>query len=108
MNKINQIKNIIRHPMTNKIAETGYELGFRFCMFYGAFYGLFNGMSIATNNIKNQKYDRPKFINPSVYFYGNLLILPVTGCAIGIIGGAAAGSIFPVSIPLIYFLNKNK
>ena len=105
---MNQIKNIIRHPTTSKIAKTGYELGFRFCTYYGAFYGAFSGLDIASNNIKNQRYFRPKFINPNVYFYGNLLILPFTGCAIGMIGGMAAGSIFPISIPLIYFLNKNK
>lgn len=105
---MNQIKNIIRHPTTIKIAKNGYELGFRFCTFYGAFYGLLYGSKIASNNIKNQSYTRPKLINPSVYFYGNLIIIPITGCAVGTIGGMVAGSIFPISIPLVYFLNKNK
>lgn len=105
---MNQIKNIIRHPTTSKIAETGYELGFRFCMFYGAFYGAFNGLDVASNNISNQKYDRPKFINPSVYFYGNIVTMPIIGGAIGMIGGAVVGATFPVSVPLIYFLYKNK
>lgn len=103
---MNHIKNIIFHPNTNKIMKTGYNLGFKFCKFFGAYYGLLNGFSIAQNNIKNQPYNRPKFINPSVYFYGNLIIMPITGCAIGMIGGMVAGSIFPISIPLVYFLNK--
>ncbi len=98
------IQKVITHPVTKHVIEHSFKFGATF----GGIFGILTGLGKASDNIKHQQYFRPKFINPYVYFYGNLIGMPIVGGATGIIGGGVIGATFPVSVPLMYIIYKTK
>lgn len=100
---MNHIRNIIKHPATKHIMLYSTHFGFTF----GGIFGALKGMDRGHYNNSIASYTRPKYINPSVYFYGNLIVMPFIGATVGAISCGAIGATAPVSLPVLY-LCKNK
>jgi len=60
---MNHIRNIVKHPATKEILMTSAQFGFAFGGIFGALKGFSRGHY-------NNRYTRPKYINPTVYFMG--------------------------------------
>jgi len=100
---MNHIRNIVKHPATKEIMMTSARFGFAF----GCMFGTLKGFDRGLYNIRTASYTKPKYINPSVYFWGNLIVMPFIGATVGAVSCAAIGATAPVSVPVLY-LCKDK
>lgn len=95
---MNHIRNIVKHPATKEIMLISGGFGFTF----GGIFGAIRGYDRWNYNHSIRSYNRPKYINPSVYFWGNLIVMPLIGATVGAISCGAIGATAPVSLPVLY------
>ena len=95
---MNHIRNIVKHPATKHIIIMSTQIGFVF----GGIFGALKGMDKGRYNIHTAPYTRPKYINPSVYFWGNLFVMPLIYSTVGAVTCSIIGATAPVSLPVLY------
>ena len=100
---MNHIRTIVKHPATQKIIIMSTQFGFTF----GSIFGALKGMDRGCHNNRTAPYTRPKYINPSVYYFGNLVVTPLIYGTVGAVSCSMIGMTAPISLPILY-LCKDK
>ena len=95
---MNHIRTIVKHPATKHIIIMSRQFGFVF----GGIFGAIKGIDRGCQNIHMAPYTRPKYIDPSVYFWGNLFVMPLIYSTVGAVTCSIIGATAPVSLPVLY------
>lgn len=90
---MNHVKTIVTCS-----AQVGFTGGL---FFFGA-----KGVEKACRKNWNASYARPKYMNPSLYFCGNIVIMPLLYGTLGGVTGSIIGITAPISIPIIYLYKE--